>query len=158
MPGWDELEVGTENAPRTEPPLTIQNFVQYQGASGDLNPIHYDTAFAQAAGYPGPFAVGMHQAGRMATYVTDWLGPRMYRPTLEAVLRGALGPWTPDVHYITNSRYPTHGGFLSEGYIHGMSTITEAVRQLRGTSCNQVAGAEVALVGASFGSAMIVGR
>ena len=52
----------------------------------------------------------------------------------------------------------THGGFLSEGYIHGMSTITEGVRQLRGTAYNQVAGAEVALVGASFGSALILGR
>jgi len=52
----------------------------------------------------------------------------------------------------------THGGFLSEGYIHGMSTITEGVRQLRGTAHNQVAGAEVALVGASFGSALILGR
>ncbi len=44
---------------------------------------------------------------------TDWLGPRMYRPSLEEMLRGALGPWTPDVHYITNFRYPTNGGFFS---------------------------------------------
>ncbi|HEX8969464.1 MAG TPA: lipid-transfer protein [Chloroflexota bacterium] len=52
----------------------------------------------------------------------------------------------------------THGGFLSEGYIHGMSTITEAVRQLRGTARNQVPDAQVALCGASFGSALILGR
>ncbi len=44
---------------------------------------------------------------------TDWLGPRMYRPSLEEMLRGALGPWAPDVHYITNFRYPRKGGFLS---------------------------------------------
>lgn len=44
---------------------------------------------------------------------TDWLGPRMYRPSLEELLRGALAPWNPDVHYITNFRYPSHGGFVS---------------------------------------------
>ena len=44
---------------------------------------------------------------------TDWLGPRMYRPSLEELLKGALAPWKPEVHYITTFRYPTHGGFVS---------------------------------------------
>jgi protoporphyrinogen oxidase len=44
---------------------------------------------------------------------TDWLGPRIYRPNLDEVLRGALSASTPDAHYITNFRYPTHGGFVS---------------------------------------------
>ncbi|NBC11405.1 MAG: NAD(P)-binding protein [Planctomycetes bacterium] len=44
---------------------------------------------------------------------TDWLGPRLYRPDLEEVLRGALCPETPDVHYIDKFRYPSHGGFVS---------------------------------------------
>lgn len=43
----------------------------------------------------------------------DWLGPRMYEATLEEVLRGALSPSTPDVHYVTHFRYPSHGGFVS---------------------------------------------
>lgn len=43
----------------TTDPLTITDFVKYQGASGDFNPIHHDTAFAQSAGFAGPFAVGM---------------------------------------------------------------------------------------------------
>lgn len=48
-----------------------------------------------------------------ANMSTDWLGPRMYRPSLEEMLRGALAPWKPETHYITNFRYPTRGGFIS---------------------------------------------
>jgi protoporphyrinogen oxidase len=44
---------------------------------------------------------------------TDWLGPRIYRPSLEQVVRGALSPSAPNVHYITQFRYPTEGGFVS---------------------------------------------
>ena len=40
----------------------------------------------------------------------------------------------------------TAGGNLAEVYAHGMTHVTEAVRQLRGTAVNQVTGAEVALV------------
>ena len=44
---------------------------------------------------------------------TDWLGPRIYRPTLEEVLRGALSPTAPNIHYITHFRYPSEGGFAA---------------------------------------------
>jgi protoporphyrinogen oxidase len=44
---------------------------------------------------------------------TDWLGPRIYRPSLEEVVRGAISPTVPNVHYITQFRYPTEGGFVS---------------------------------------------
>ena len=54
---------------------------------------------------------------------TDWLGPRMYRPSLEEVLRGALGPWSPDSHYITDFRYPSKGGFLS--YLNSMPRVSD---------------------------------
>jgi protoporphyrinogen oxidase len=49
-----------------------------------------------------------------ANLTTDWLGPRMYRPTLEEALRGALEP-TPvtELHYVTHFRYPTHGGYAA---------------------------------------------
>jgi protoporphyrinogen oxidase len=42
---------------------------------------------------------------------TDWLGPRIYRPSLEEMLRGALSASAPQTHYITHFRYPRDGGF-----------------------------------------------
>lgn len=69
-----DLTVGAERAPFVDKPLTITDFVRYQGASGDMNPIHHDSSFAAKAGYPTPFAVGMLQAGVLGTYATDWLG------------------------------------------------------------------------------------
>jgi acetyl-CoA acetyltransferase len=40
----------------------------------------------------------------------------------------------------------TNGGLIGEGYIHGLNLTAEAVRQLRGTSVNQVENAAMALV------------
>ncbi|MFH8714109.1 lipid-transfer protein [Streptomyces zaomyceticus] len=54
----------------------------------------------------------------------------------------------------------THGGQLGEAYLHGMNGIAEAVRQLRGTSVNQIPGAERTLVTAGTGvptSGLILG-
>ena len=48
---WNDLAVGTEGPPLEDGPLTVTDFVRYQGASGDMNPIHHDTGFAQKAGF-----------------------------------------------------------------------------------------------------------
>ncbi|WP_373122693.1 lipid-transfer protein [Mycobacterium marinum] len=45
----------------------------------------------------------------------------------------------------------TNGGLLGEAYIHGMNGITEAVRQVRGTSYNQVDHVEHVLVTSGTG-------
>lgn len=63
----------------TEAPLTVTDFVRYQGASGDFNPIHHDTLFAQAAGFPGPFAVGMLTAGYVAALLDEHAERRALR-------------------------------------------------------------------------------
>jgi len=60
-------------------PLTRTDFVRYQGASGDMNPLHHDEVFARSAGYDAPLAIGMLNAGLLATYATDWLGPENIR-------------------------------------------------------------------------------
>ena len=68
-------------APRVVGPLTRTDFVRYQGASGDMNPIHHDEEFAKKAGLPAPLAVGMFQAGVLNAWATDWLGPENVRRT-----------------------------------------------------------------------------
>ena len=55
--------------------------------------------------------------------------------------------------FVAAERLPinTHGGQLGEAYLHGMNGIAEGVRQLRGTSVNQVARTERVLVTAGTG-------
>jgi acetyl-CoA acetyltransferase len=62
--------------------------------------------------------------------------------------KGDGGPYVADGATRMGGELPTntHGGFLSEGYVHGMNHIAEAVAQVRGTAGErQVPGAEVAL-------------
>ena len=61
------------------PPLTVNDFVRYQGASGDFNPIHHDPAVARAGGFPEPFAVGMLAAGVAANQLCERHGARAVR-------------------------------------------------------------------------------
>ncbi|MGE3834457.1 MAG: lipid-transfer protein [Acidimicrobiia bacterium] len=66
----------------------------------------------------------------------------------QLVPKGESGPFVADGNIRVGGRMPVnpHGGNLAEVYNHGMSHVYEAMRQLRGTSPNQVDGAEVALV------------
>src|SRR6516165_407736 len=74
-----DLSIGVELPARTFGPLSRTDFVRYQGASGDFNPIHHDEEFARSAGFDTVFSVGMLQAGLLATYCTDLLGPANVR-------------------------------------------------------------------------------
>jgi acyl dehydratase len=72
---WEDLTEGASAPVRRVGPITRTDIVRYQGASGDMNPVHHDESFARAAGYAAPLGVGMLHAGVMATWATDWLGP-----------------------------------------------------------------------------------
>jgi acetyl-CoA acetyltransferase len=73
--------------------------------------------------------------------------------------RGEASDFIKDGHIGRGGSLPvnTNGGLLGEGYIHGMNNIVEGVRQLRGTSANQISGAEHVLVSAGR-SGIILGR
>lgn len=63
--------------------------------------------------------------------------------------RGEGGPFVAEGHVRrSGGSIPinTDGGQLSAGYVWGMTHVREAVEQLRGTACNQVPDAELALV------------
>jgi acyl dehydratase len=69
-----EIAVG-DRAPAVElGPLARRDVVRYAGASGDLNPIHFDEPYARAAGNPAVFGQGMFTAGVAAHAVAGWLG------------------------------------------------------------------------------------
>ena len=79
---WEALREGaTGPGPQVVGPLTRTDIVRYQGASGDMNPIHHDEPFALKAGYPAPLAIGMLQAGILANWAAAWLGPENVRST-----------------------------------------------------------------------------
>ena len=84
----------------------------------------YGRTFAET--FPMKYGQKYHTTtGRNMT--TDWLGPRLYQPELEEVLRGALTRNTPEVHYLSHFRYPSRNGFVA--YLNKFMSQTEV--QLR---------------------------
>jgi acetyl-CoA acetyltransferase len=69
--------------------------------------------------------------------------------------RGEGGPFTEGGRIELGGALPvlTSGGGLSEAYVHGFNLILEGVRQIRGTSVNQVPGNKATLVTGASGVA-----
>ncbi|MFJ9248551.1 MaoC/PaaZ C-terminal domain-containing protein [Streptomyces sp. NPDC101776] len=74
-----DLVPGARLPERVFGPVTMTDIVRYQGASGDLNPMHHDDELARSAGYPAAFSVGMLGAGWLAAYCTDRFGEESVR-------------------------------------------------------------------------------
>ncbi len=62
--------------------------------------------------------------------------------------RGEAKDFLRDGQIELDGRLPVnpHGGQLGEAYLHGVNGVAEAVRQVRGTAVNQIAGADHVLV------------
>jgi len=69
--------------------------------------------------------------------------------------RGEGGPFTEGGRIELGGELPvlTSGGGLAEAYVHGFNLVLEGVRQIRGTSVNQVPGCEATLVTGASGVA-----
>ena len=60
--------------PRLEmPALTRATLALYAGGSGDHLPLHIDSDFARAAGYPDEFMHGMLGAAYITRMITEWV-------------------------------------------------------------------------------------
>jgi len=73
MPTFAEVEVGTQ-LPAQDFPIQRANLVQYAGASGDFNVIHWNERVAKAVGLPNVIAHGMLTMATAGRVVTDWVG------------------------------------------------------------------------------------
>jgi acyl dehydratase len=70
----ETIEEGTQLEEKVFGPLSREDFVRYANVSGDDNPIHQDEEYARKSGAPTVFAMGMLNAGYLATAVGQWFG------------------------------------------------------------------------------------
>jgi acyl dehydratase len=74
MPRFDDVEVGQQIPSRTQR-IEQANLIQYAGASGDFNPLHWQEEFASKVSPTGGIiAHGMLNMGVVGATVTDWAG------------------------------------------------------------------------------------
>lgn len=134
-----------------------------RGAAQDVRPSGYIGLSARTGIMAGRLwrSAGLTPADISAALIYDAFTPEVFHQLEE------LGFCEPGgaAHFIRagetgiDGRLPvnTNGGLQGEAYIHGMNLITEAVRQIRGTAANQVAGVEHVLM-SSGACAHILGR
>ncbi len=75
----DEAQVGDIVIEKAFPAITRAKLALYAGASGDDNPIHLDSDFAKAAGFPDVFSHGMLVMGLLGQALTDAVSPERLR-------------------------------------------------------------------------------
>ena len=153
-----------------QPPATIVAAAQGAGDDGDIMTSYYRD---DITGLPEMKVVadqlwsqsGLSPADIQTAFLYDHFTPYVLVQLEELgfCARGEGQDFETVENLSLGGRLPinTSGGLLGEAYIHGMNGITEAVRQIRGTSCNPVDGVEHVLVTAGTGcptSGMILGR
>ena len=92
MRDFAAVTVGEALPPVEKPPITTTQLVQYAGASGDFNRIHYDDPFAREAGFPSVIAHGMLSMAFFGQLVADWAGAPQRVARLAARFRAVTFP------------------------------------------------------------------
>ncbi len=70
---WEDVNVGNEITPLVKIPTT-RMLVQFAGASGDFNPLHYDDVFAKNQGPGRTIVHGALKAAWLGQMLNEWIG------------------------------------------------------------------------------------
>ncbi len=70
---YEDVEVGGEVTP-LQKIATTRMLVQWAGASGDFNPLHYEEDFAKNLGVGHPIVHGALKRSWLVNLMTDWIG------------------------------------------------------------------------------------
>ena len=109
---FDDVKVG-EEIPERSNVLDRGQLVQYAGASGDFNPIHWDEEFARRVGLPGVISHGMFTMALVARLVGEWASDpgaverisvqfrKEVRPGEKVVARGRIAGKDEDARTVT---------------------------------------------------------
>ena len=98
-PTLAELAVGDALPPLTYR-VTRKQLVQYAGAAGDFNAIHWNQRVAVDVGLPDVIAHGMFTMASALRIVTDWLGDRTLASGATYVLRLPAGQCVNDIRVV----------------------------------------------------------
>ena len=79
IPDPSTAKPGTQFFHRKYSPITRHALAVYCGGSGDHNPVHVDSDFAKASGYPDVFAHGMLVMAYLGRSLTDTISPSAVR-------------------------------------------------------------------------------
>jgi len=84
---YEDVQVGTEVTPLAKI-ATTRMLVQWAGASGDRNPLHYDDDFAKAQGVGSRIVHGALKRAWLGQLMTDWIGEQGELRKLSCQYRG----------------------------------------------------------------------
>lgn len=84
---YEDVEVGGEITP-LQKIATTRMLVQWAGALGDFNPLHYEDDFAKSLGVGKPIVHGSLKRAWLINLMTDWIGPGGRLKKLSCRFRG----------------------------------------------------------------------